>query len=54
VSARLHGLTGAEWMRELFEYENCEECGKDQRNHVAVPFLGNWFAACKPRKARQS
>ena len=39
--------TGQEWMRRLFEYEWCEECGGDERDHDAIPFMGNWFARCK-------
>ena len=36
----------AEWLREQFRYEWCGECGRDQRHHLAVPFMGNWFAKC--------
>lgn len=36
-----------EWMRELFEYECCAECGGDAGDHMAVPVAGNWFALCK-------
>ena len=34
------------WLRELFEWELCAECGGDARHHTAVPLLGNWFARC--------
>lgn len=37
-----------EWLTELFEYEYCDECGGDTEDHDAVPFMGNWFARCKP------
>jgi len=36
-----------EWLKELFEFENCSECGKGAENHDAIPFMGNWFARCK-------
>lgn len=35
-----------EWMESLFEDENCPECGQDAKSHWAIPFEGNWFAAC--------
>lgn len=36
------------WLRELFEWEYCEECGGDARHHTAISLLGpgNWFAVC--------
>lgn len=37
-----------EWLKKLFECENCSECGKDEKFHVAVPIMGNWFARCVP------
>ena len=40
-------------LRELFEYENCRECHRDGGSHEAIPFLGNWFARCKPIKRRR-
>jgi len=36
----------AEWLRQHFEHGWCAECGRDHRNHVAIPFIGNWFARC--------
>lgn len=36
-----------EWAKELFEYENCGECGGDEIVHDIVPFFGNWFARCR-------
>jgi len=34
------------WLRELFLFENCAECGGDERHHTAVPVFGNWLARC--------
>lgn len=34
------------FLRELFEFDFCEFCGGDHQHHVALPFLGNWFARC--------
>ena len=42
------GLTGPQWLRQQFQYENCAECRRGARSHSAVPLLGNWFAYCKP------
>ena len=42
------GLTGEQWLEEAFEYENCDECGGDETTHVAIMFMGNWFALCDP------
>ena len=48
---RIDGLTGPEWLEQLFEYEYCDECGKDAEDHQAVPFMGGWFACClKPEE----
>lgn len=41
------GRTGWQFMCDLFRFEFCEECHKGARGHVAVPFMGGWFAACK-------
>lgn len=35
-----------QWLREIFEFQYCSECGLDAEDHTAVPFLGNWFARC--------
>jgi hypothetical protein len=35
-----------DWLKDLFEFEFCAECGGDAQHHTAVPFLGNWFARC--------
>jgi hypothetical protein len=35
-----------EWLKDFFEFENCDECGGDERHHTAVGTLGNWFAYC--------
>ncbi len=34
---------------ELFEYEDCEECGLGAAEHNALIVFGNWFAQCKHR-----
>jgi len=41
------GVTAAEFLERLFEFEYCAECRADADKHVAVidPF-GNWFAYC--------
>lgn len=36
-----------EWLKELFEWEYCDECRGDERHHDAIPFMGNWFARCR-------
>lgn len=36
-----------QWLKEMFEFEYCAECGGDAQDHDAVPFGGNWFARCK-------
>ncbi len=38
-----------EWLRRLFEYEYCAECGGDAEDHdvCIVPGIGNYFARCK-------
>lgn len=38
------------FLRELFEYENCEECGHDERGHTAAigPF-SKLIAICNLR-----
>jgi hypothetical protein len=42
------GVTANQFLRELFEFEHCAECGMDAPNHTAVigP-TGNWFTLCK-------
>lgn len=40
-------MTPGEWLRDLFEYESCAECGGDADDHGAVLFAGNWLARCK-------
>ena len=41
------GTPPAEWLAETFEFEYCAECGGDACHHMAIPFLGNWFALCR-------
>lgn len=36
-----------EWLRRLFEYEYCAECGGDAEDHEVCLVLGNYFARCK-------
>ena len=36
-----------EWLRRLFEYEFCAECGGDAEDHEVCLVLGNYFARCK-------
>ena len=44
---KLHEQTAKEWAEELFECENCAECGKGANDHDILNFLGNWFARCQ-------
>lgn len=39
--------TSDEWLRRLFEFEYCPECGGDAENHEVSLVLGNYFAWCK-------
>ena len=41
-----------EWLKKLFECENCSECHRGAKSHTATPFNGNWFARCNPIKKR--
>jgi hypothetical protein len=36
------------WLRDLFEYEYCSECGGDAEDHevCVVPGIGTFFARC--------
>ncbi len=51
------GRTGEQFLEELFEYEYCECCGGDVKDHDAVPLgLGDYggpyfFARCKKEEA---
>ena len=40
-------IPAEEWLKELFEYEYCAECGGDWFDHDAIAFMGNWLARCK-------
>lgn len=42
------GQTAEEWLAEAFEFEYCAECGLDEDKHIAIMFMGNWFALCDP------
>ena len=51
IEEELDGITGKQFLEELFEYEYCTECGLDADAHTAIPLgLGdygtNWFARC--------
>jgi len=40
-------MTDRQWLKDLFEYENCDECHKGAEGHVVVLSpLGNRFARC--------
>ena len=41
--------TPSNWLRRLFEYEYCPECGGDAEDHEVciVPGIGTYFARCK-------
>lgn len=36
-----------EWLRRLFDFEYCPECGGDAEDHEVYLVLGNYFARCK-------
>jgi hypothetical protein len=42
-----------QWLKEYFEYQNCDECHRGARSHTAIPFNGNWFARCNDVKKRK-
>jgi hypothetical protein len=44
---KISGLTWYQWARELFSFENCNECRKGVRGHEPATFMGQWFALCK-------
>lgn len=35
------------WLEELFETENCSECGRGAKGHDVVMVNGNPFARCR-------
>ncbi len=39
-------IAASTWLRDMFEFENCCECGGDEKDHSAILLLGNWFALC--------
>lgn len=45
----INGETWLEWAMREFEFEDCDECGQDERGHTPAIVLGNWFAFCKRR-----
>lgn len=43
--------TPEEWLARMFEYENCEECGRGVEGHdVCGGLPGGYFARCKPER----
>jgi hypothetical protein len=36
-----------EWLRRLFQYETCPECGGDAEDHEVSTVLDNYFAWCR-------
>lgn len=47
TTPKINGQTWYQWARQMFEFENCSECGKGVRGHLPSALLGNWFAFCK-------
>jgi hypothetical protein len=48
------GVTAAEFLAQLFEYERCEECGGDADAHRVGPDpLGLWHAWCQPTEDKR-
>lgn len=43
----INGETFQQWATRTFEFENCEECGQDEKGHDAAIVMGNWFARCR-------
>lgn len=42
------GISPNRWLREMFEFEYCDVCGGDERDHtVLVDVLGNFHARCR-------
>lgn len=44
----LFGQTWQEFVAELFEYEECSDCGGDVEHHAPAVVFGHWFARCVP------
>lgn len=41
------GVTARQFAQRLFEFEYCDECGKDVDNHTfVIGPTGAWFAHC--------
>ena len=47
MSLELHGQTFTEFCDELFQFEYCDECGGDTKDHEPNVLMGNWFARWK-------
>ena len=41
------GRTASAAAAELFEYEDCDDCGQGAENHDGLLVLGNWFHRCR-------
>ena len=37
-----------DWLEMMFEFEYCDECHGDEKDHEAITVMGNYFAVCKP------
>ena len=46
--AAAESATAKVWLRQQFEFENCGECHRGERGHVAVMGGMGPFALCKP------
>ena len=44
---KLNDQTFEEWVKHIFEFEYCSDCGGDWYDHEPNILLGNWFARCK-------
>jgi hypothetical protein len=51
---RINGQTFKQFARELFEFNYCEECGGDERDHLPAEAMGGWFAYCKPNAVNRA
>ena len=40
---------GRRWIRKQFEWENCDECLRGARGHIAILAGMGPFALCRPR-----
>lgn len=47
VLVDVDGRTFAAWALDLFEYDDCEECGRGAAGHDGELVNGHWFARCR-------